>query len=294
MASKILYYTVLIPISLLPYPLLYLLSNLIYLVVYKVIGYRKKVVFNNLKTSFPEKNELELNSIMKKFYRHLCDVIVESIKGFTISEKQLRKRLVIRNSNLINEFAKNDQGVILVGGHINNWEICAQAVPLYSSHECVGIFKPLSNQFFNTKIVNSREKYGLVLAPMKQTRLMFNQNEIPRAIIFGSDQSPSNPSNAYWMNFLNQETGVLFGTEKYAKEYNWPVVYVRIFKMKRGYYEVEYELITDNPQLSSYGEITESFTKMIEKDILNTPQYWLWSHKRWKHKKPNNNSNTFQ
>jgi KDO2-lipid IV(A) lauroyltransferase len=259
-----------------------------------VIGYRKKVVFNNLKASFPKKSELELDSIMKKFYSHLCDVIVESIKGFTISEKQLRKRLIIRNPNLINELANNNQSVILVGGHINNWEICAQAVPFYSTHECVAIFKPLSNKFFNAKITNSREKYGLILAPMKETRLMFNQNEIPRAIIFGSDQSPSNPSNAYWMDFLNQETGVLFGTEKYAKEYNWPVVYVRIFKMKRGYYEVEYELITDNPQLSSHGEITESFTKMIEKDILSTPQYWLWSHKRWKHKKPKNNSKSFQ
>ena len=289
-----LYYIILIPISRLPYPFLYLLSDFAFIILYRIIGYRKKVVLNNLKNSFPKKTDIELKAIMNKFYRHLCDVILESLKGFTISEKQLRKRLIIRNPNLINEFSKNDQGVILVGRHINNWEICAQAVPLYSSHECVGIFKPLSNVFFNSKIINSREKYGLVLAPMKQTRLMFNENEIPRAIIFGSDQSPSNPGNAYWMNFLNQETGILYGAEKYAKEYNWPVVYVRIFKMKRGCYEVEYELITEKPQLSSYGEITESFTKMIESDILKHPQYWLWSHKRWKHKNPKNSTKSFK
>ena len=121
---------------------------------------------------------------------------------------------------------------------------------------------------------------------MSDTRNLFDEKKPLKAIIFGSDQSPSNPNNAYWMNFLNQETGVLFGAEKYAKEYNYPVVYVRVFKVKRGFYEVEYELIEENPKQTSYGQITESFTKMIEKDILLNPQYWLWSHRRWKHKKP--------
>ena len=144
----------------------------------------------------------------------------------------------------------------------------------------------VKNKFFNAKIVNSRCKYGLVLTPMKQTKETFDNTDSIKAIIFGSDQSPSNPKKAYWMKFLNQETGVLFGAEKYAKQYNWPVIYVRIFKSNRGHYEVEYELITETPQLTSYGQITESFTKKIENDIINTPQYWLWSHKRWKHKKP--------
>tara|TARA_Y100001968_G_scaffold107156_1_gene96888 strand:- start:867 stop:1646 length:780 start_codon:yes stop_codon:yes gene_type:complete len=254
--------------------------------IYKIIGYRKKVVFTNLRNSFPNKTDEQLKLIMRKFFRHLCDVIVESIKGFTVNEQQLRKRLVIRNPELLYKYHQNEQGVILVGGHINNWEICAQAVPLYSLHECVGIYKPLKNKFFNAKIVNSRCKYGLVLTPMKQTKETFDNTDSIKAIIFGSDQSPSNPKKAYWMKFLNQETGVLFGAEKYAKQYNWPVIYVRIFKSNRGHYEVEYELITETPQLTSYGQITESFTKKIENDIINNPQYWLWSHKRWKHKKP--------
>ena len=286
MGSKILYYFLLIPISRLPYPFLYLLSDFIYLMIYKIIGYRKKVVFTNLRNSFPNKTDEQLKLIMRKFFRHLCDVIVESIKGFTVNEQQLRKRLLIRNPELLYKYHQNEQGVILVGGHINNWEICAQAVPLYSLHECVGIYKPLKNKFFNAKIVNSRCKYGLVLTPMKQTKETFDNTDSIKAIIFGSDQSPSNPKKAYWMKFLNQETGVLFGAEKYAKQYNWPVIYVRIFKSNRGHYEVEYELITETPQLTSYGQITESFTKKIENDIINNPQYWLWSHKRWKHKKP--------
>ena len=286
MGSKILYYLILLPISRLPYFLLYLLSDFIFLILYRIIGYRKKVVFNNLKNSFPEKNKEELVAIMHKFFHHLCDVILESIKGFTVSEKQLKKRLVIRNPEVVNNFHAKNQGVILVGGHINNWEICAQAVPFYSLHQCVGIYKPLKNPFFNQKIIDSRCKYGLVLTPMKQTRETFDDTKTTKAIIFGSDQSPSNPNNAYWMKFLNQDTGVLFGAEKYAKEYNWPVVYVSIFKMKRGHYEVEYKLISDQPNATTYGEITEAFTKMIESDIVANPQYWLWSHKRWKHKNP--------
>ena len=290
MGSKLLYYFILIPISRLPYLFIYLLSDFVFLILFKIIGYRKKVVFQNLKNSFPTKNDRELNSIMSKFYHHLCDVILESLKGFTISEKQLRKRLIIRNSNLINEIALNNKGVILVGGHINNWEICAQGVSLYSNHKCVAIYKPLSNKFFNSKIINSRSKYGLLLTPMKEARELFENSISDKAIIFGSDQSPSNPKNAYWMKFLNQDTGVLFGAEKYAVEHDLPVVYVRIFKMKRGFYEVEYELVTNESSKSKHGEITEKFTKMIEADIVKNPEYWLWSHKRWKHKKPQKNN----
>ena len=135
-------------------------------------------------------------------------------------------------------------------------------------------------------MTQSRERYGLKMTVMKLTKSLFEDKSQLQAIIFGSDQSPSNPERAYWMNFLNQDTGVLFGVEKYAKEYNWPVIYVSIHKIKRGYYEVFYQLITDKPNDFSYGEITENFTKLIEKDIIKEPQYWLWGHRRWKHKKP--------
>ena len=286
MASKILFYLIILPISILPYPVIYLLSDTLYFVLYKLVGYRTEVVLKNIKNSFPEKDAKEHKVIMSQFYRHLCDLIVESIKGFTISEKQLRKRLIVTNPEVADQYANKGQGVIFVGGHINNWEICAQAVPFYSEHECIGIYKPLSNAFFDHKMKTTREKYGLRLASMKQTKKSFDKGGKPKAIIFGSDQSPSNPKRAYWLKFLNQDTGVLYGVEKYAKEYNWPVIYVTIYKTKRGHYEVEYKLITDTPLDTSYGEITTSFTKAIENDIIAHPQYWLWSHRRWKHKKP--------
>ena len=285
MITKIFYYILILPISLLPYPLLYLLSDIIFLIMYRVIGYRKEVVFTNLKNSFPNKSKQELKKIMSDFYRHLCDIIMESVKGFTISEKQLRKRLIIKNPEFSNYFADKGQSIIFVGGHYNNWEICAQAFAMYSNHKCIGIYKPLSNAFINEKIYTSRSKYGMHLISMKQTKKSFEEGAQAKAIVFGSDQNPANPKRAHWVQFLNQDTGVLFGVERYAKEYDWPVVFVSIRKAKRGYYEVEYSLVTDNPNEEPHGKITEDFTKRLEQDIINQPQYWLWSHKRWKHKR---------
>ncbi len=283
--TKFFYYLLILPLSLLPYPLLYLLSDIIFLIMYRVIGYRKEVVFTNLRNSFPNKSKHELKKIMSDFYRHLCDIIMESVKGFTISEKQLRKRLIIKNPEFSNYYADKGQSIIFVGGHYNNWEICAQAFALYSNHKCIGIYKPLSNALINDKIYTSRSKYGMHLISMKQTKKSFEYGDEPKAIVFGSDQNPANPKRAHWVQFLNQDTGVLFGVERYAKEYDWPVVFVSISKAKRGYYEVEYSLVTDNPNEEPHGKITEDFTKRLEQDIINQPQYWLWSHKRWKHKR---------
>ena len=285
MIAKIFYYILILPVSLLPYPLLYLLSDFVYFVMYRMVGYRKEVVFTNLKNSFPNKSEQELKKIMSDFYHHLCDIIMESIKGFTISENQLRKRLIIKNPEFSNYFADKGQSIIFVGGHYNNWEICAQAFALYSNHKCIGIYKPLSNTFINDKIYTSRSRYGMNLVSMKQTKKSFEEGSETKAIVFGSDQNPANPKRAHWVQFLNQDTGVLFGVEKYAKEYDWPVVFVSISKVKRGYYEVEYSLVTDKPKEEPHGKITEDFTERLEQDIINQPQYWLWSHKRWKHKR---------
>ena len=285
MITKFFYYLLILPISLLPYPLLYLISDVVFVLMYRVIGYRKEVVFTNLKNSFPNKSEKELKQIMSGFYKHLCDIILESIKGFTISEKQLRKRLVVKNPEFSNYFANKGQSIIFVGGHYNNWEICAQAFAMYSDHKCIGIYKPLSNAFINDKIHTSRSKYGMHLISMKQTKKSFEEGGKAKAIVFGSDQNPANPKRAHWVQFLNQDTGVLFGVERYAKEYDWPVVFVSISKVKRGHYEVEYSLITDTPTEQPHGKITEDFTKRLEQDIINQPQYWLWSHKRWKHKR---------
>ncbi len=285
MITRILYYTLVLPISLFPEKLLYLISDIIYIILYKIFKYRKQVVLTNLKNAFPKKSKKELLKIMDGFYHHLCDIIIETIKGFTISEGYLRRHFVIKNTELSSSFTDMGQNVIFVGGHYNNWELCGQAFGLYSKHKCIAIYKPLSNKFLNNTIYASRSKHGTDLVSMKQAKKSFEESNEAQAIAFVSDQNPSNPKNAYWVNFLNQETAVLFGAEKYAKEYNCAVIYVSISKEKRGHYEAKYSLITDQPNNQPYGKITEDFTKKLEKDIINQPQYWLWSHKRWKHKR---------
>jgi KDO2-lipid IV(A) lauroyltransferase len=285
MISRIFYYFFIIPISLLPHSFLYIISDVLYLLIFRILSYRKMIVFENLKNSFPKRSKDDLKSIMSKFYHHLCDLIVESLKGFTISENELKKRLIVRNPELVNTYAENGQSIILVGAHYNNWEIVAQTLGIYSKHKCIGIYKPLSNKFLNKKIYESRSKFGMGLVSMKESKSSFIDDGIPKAVIFGSDQNPSNPKKAYWLKFLNQDTGVLFGAEKYSKDNNWPVIYATINKIKRGFYEVVYSLVTNNPKDEPYGKITEDFTKLIENDIVNNPQYWLWSHKRWKHKR---------
>jgi KDO2-lipid IV(A) lauroyltransferase len=283
--NSLLYYLVIIPVSLLPFRLLYGLSDFLFILFYYVIGYRKKVVLANIQRSFPEKSHNEHLAISKKFYRHFCDLILESLKTFTISEKEVLKRVTCKNPEVINKYYDRQQSVIVAGGHYNNWEIFAVAVNALIKHKAIGIYKPLSNLYFDKKMRDTRSKYGLYMISTKIVKQVFEQEaDNLTAIIFAIDQSPSNPKSAHWMKFLHQDTAVLFGTEKYAKEYNYPVVYGRINKEKRGHYSFEFFDVTDQPASMAHGEITEKITQLLEKDIRHVPEYWLWSHRRWKHK----------
>ncbi|MAJ06547.1 MAG: lipid A biosynthesis acyltransferase [Crocinitomicaceae bacterium] len=282
----IFYYFFILPISYLPKYFLYFFSNLLYVFLARVLKYRKKIIHKNLKNSFPEKTENEIFEIRNNFYKHFCDLIVESFRGFSISIKSIEQKITIKNQDLLNDFAEKGQNIILIGGHYNNWEMTAQRMPLVFKHDLFAIYKPLKNKFFDRKMKSSREKFGLNMISMKETKAYFNnETDTPRAIIFGSDQSPSNSKKAYWTKFLNQDSAFLYGAEKYAKSFNWPVIYVSINKIKRGDYLVEYQLITQKPKEESYGEIIKKFAFLLESDIKNQPEYWLWTHNRWKKKK---------
>ena len=287
MASRLLYYLIVIPFSWLPFFILYGISDFLYFVVYKVFKYRRKVVYTNIFNSFPEKSEKEIKEIESKFYSHLCDLIVESIKVFTISKEEAQKRMVDRNIELVNKYKDQGRHVIMVGGHYGSWELFGITIGISLRYKAIALFAPLRNKFFNEKITKSRSRFGLEMLPINEIKERLNDlNDDLYTIIFGSDQSPNTAQRAYWMNFLNQETGVQFGTEKFAKEFNAVVIFANIYKMKRGHFEVAYELLCENPQDKPYGEITETHTRMLEKIIQNQPEYWLWSHKRWKHKRP--------
>lgn len=287
MLSALLYYLLIVPLSYLPFWVLYRLSDLTYFILYRLIGYRKAVVRNNLKGSFPEKSKAELRSIEARFYAHLCDLIVESIKAFSISEKAISRRMKHQNIELINAFYAQGKQVVMVGGHYGNWELYAISIGLELKYYPIALFTPLKNKFFNEKITGSRSKYGLAMLPITdiKRRLKEKSKEL-FAVIFAADQSPRKSQKAYWLQFLNRETGVQFGTEKFAVDYKAAVVFGNIYKIKRGHYEVRYELICENATQVPYGFITQQHTQKLEKIIREQPEYWLWSHKRWKHIRP--------
>lgn len=274
-------------ISILPFSLFYLLSDLLYLLIYKVVGYREKVVYENLKNSFPEKSHKELKEIEKKFFHYLCDLVLETLKTLTISKKEALRRCAF-NENAIAIFKQlNDEkkSCILVMGHFGNWEWAGSSFSLLNSQQLYVIYHPLSNKYFDKLMYNMRSRFGTKLYAMKDTmrEMIRNRHEI-NATAFIADQTPS-PEGAYWTTFLNQDTPVFWGTEKIAQKLNYPVLYATVNRKKRGYYEVNVEYLVKNPKDTNEGEISELHTRKLEKDIIAQPEIWLWSHRRWKYKR---------
>ena len=284
--SRLLFYLLIKPISYLPLSVLYSLSNLLYFLGYRVAGYRKKVVRTNLQNSFPNREHSEIVEIEKKFYHHFCDLIIESIRLFSISEEEALARCRVRNPQLLERFFEEGRSIIITAGHFNNWEWAAVTVNRQISHQFTGIYLPLANDFINEKFQTSRQRFGLELIKKKNVKKAFQQNADRRmAYLFATDQSPTTSKKVYWSQFLNQETAILFGTEKYAREYDYPVIFGHVIKLERGRYEMEFEVITESPRSTAPGEITERHTRILEADILAQPQFWLWTHRRWKRKR---------
>jgi KDO2-lipid IV(A) lauroyltransferase len=256
-------------------------------VFYYVVGYRKKVVRRNLTCSFPEKSAAEIRSIEIDFYRHFCDLVLESLKNFSVTADQLANRYEHHNTQILDELHSEGRSVILAGGHYGNWEMWALSAPVYFRHRLMAIYKRLSNPYFDQKMRETRGKFGLELVSTKETDewLRINREKL-FVSVFAIDQSPSNPRKAYWIQFLGQETGCLFGAEKYAKEYNLAIVFGHLKKISRGKYAIDYELVTKEPNSFEHGKLTEKMNALLETDIQKEPRYWLWTHKRWKHKRP--------
>lgn len=282
---RFVYYFVLKPLSLLPLPLLFVLSDFLYLIIYKLFRYRVGVVGQNLKTSFPQLSQKELSKIRNRFYHHLFDIVVESIKIFSITAEEAKSRFVVVNPEILDEFYAEGRSVIIVGGHYNNWEMLAVGVAHYFKHEPMAIYHPMRSKFLNDKMVASRGKFGLRMVARSETKSFFANLKKPTANIFGADQSPSMSKKVYWTRFLNQDTPVMFGPEKFGKENNYPVVFGAVSKVKRGYYRFDLTLLYDNPSTTAHGEITQAHTHLLEQQIIEAPEYWLWTHKRWKRKR---------
>lgn len=274
-------------ISLMPFWLLYRISDGMYILLYYIIGYRKKVVYKNLKKSFPDKTETEIKAIEKNFYKHLCDLMLEILKGLTISAKSASERCVMSTElqDIFKKYYEQKISVVGVMGHWGNWEWGSNAFSLLKQQQLYGIYHPLSNKYFDSMILRMRSRLGTKLIAMNDTykEMIRKRNEI-NVTTFIADQTPSG-ANAYWTTFLNQNTPILWGVEKIAKKMNMPVVFISVDKLKRGYYHMHAEVLTDEPRLLPDGQLTELHTKKLEKDIIYKPEIWLWSHRRWKHKR---------
>lgn len=284
--TQVLFYLFIKPLSRLPLAVLYRLSDALYLLLYYVLPYRKSVVLANIEKAFPEKTAQEKQSIAKKFYRHFCSLLMEVIRAFSIPGEELGRRTKILNPDLLSPFYEQGRDVIIVAGHYTNWEMLVAYVRPQIKHDTAVLYAPLSNKFIDQQIQESRSRFGLQLIPRKEVKPFFeSKNRLPTAFVFANDQSPSKSQTAYWTQFLNQDTAVQFGAEKYAKAYDCVVVFAHLRCVRRGYYEATFQLISEHPNEMPHGRITELHTQAVERNILEAPQYWLWTHKRWKLKR---------
>lgn len=277
-------------ISILPFRVLYFVSDGLYVLLYKIIGYRKEVVFTNLRNSFPEKSEQEISTIAKDYYKYLCDLFLETFKTLTCSKETMLRHCYFHaeTKELFDKLAAENKSIILVMGHLGNWEWSGNTVSLQLKQQLYVIYHPISSKYFDWLMYKMRTRFGTKLIAMKDTfrRMLENRNEL-NATAFIADQTPA-PENAYWTTFLNQDTPVFKGAEVIARKINYPIVYATVKRVKRGYYEIFAEILCEEPKLTKDGEISEMHTKKLERDIIAQPEVWLWSHRRWKHKRPNN------
>lgn len=285
----VLLYPILYLISILPFRVLYAFSDFLYLIIYRIFGYRKKVVLDNLKLVYPDKSKMELKRIMKLFYHHLCDMMVESIKSLTISADSMRAHFTFKNIEVIKELESKNRSIILMCAHYGSWEWIF-ILQTYVSHKGYAVYKKLSNPYFDKLFKRIRAKYNSHLITTKETipTLMRSKKNGELTISgFVSDQSPRIHKTHHWGNFMGIDVPVFTGAEMLAKKLDMSVVFFKVKRLKRGYYETTFELMAENPLEYPDYEITDDFLKRVEKQIHEAPQYYLWTHKRWKHRNKN-------
>ena len=271
-------------IASLPFKALYFASDILYFLL-RLSGYRRKVVLRNLRNSFPEKSEAEIKKICNDYYSYLCDLVLETLKTLRMTEAEHLERCKFVDHANLEELRRENQSFIIVMGHYGNWEWAGPCFALNNKHQLVVIYRPLANPYFEKMLTGMRTRHLLKITAVKNTlRDMVANRRNLTATALVADQTASR-KDAYWMTFLNQDTAVFTGPEKLAKKFNYPVVYMNVVRTGRGYYTIVAEMLFRHPSETSEGEITESFNRRLEKEIVRDPTIWLWSHKRWKHKR---------
>lgn len=282
----ILLYPILFLISILPFRLLYIFSDCVYILVYRIIGYRKKTVRENLALALPHLTEKERLVIEKKSYKHLCDMFLEMIKTMTISVKEIEKRFVLKNVDYYLEMEKQGKSIALMCGHYASYE-WSISINSRITFEGFAIYKRINNKYFDDLVKKIRSRFKAYLITTKETVPTIeanNEKGVKGLYGFASDQSPQVKSKTYWSKFMGIEVPVYTGAEMLAKKFDMNIMFMKIKKVKRGFYEMEFELLTDDAKSIPDYQITETFLRKVEQQILEAPEFYLWTHKRWKHR----------
>jgi KDO2-lipid IV(A) lauroyltransferase len=277
-------------VSLLPLPVLYFFSDMIiYPLVYYVAGYRLKVVRNNLRNSFPDLSDKELKRMERCFYRHFCDSFQEMIRVLSMTEKEATNRMHFVNPEVVTEFAAKKQGVLVVLGHYGNWEyqpFIFLHMMKAGNQQGYSVYRPLTSKAFDYIYYKIRTRFrGNVVTKEDtyRTIIQLRREGLPGVFGLVSDQSPSIANCHYWTTFLNQETSILTGPERMARQTGFAIVYADVEKLGRGHYQTTFILLSGNPKETAPDELTERYARLMERTILRDPAYWPWTHKRWKH-----------
>ena len=269
-----------------PFNILYLVSNVFRFLIYNLLGYRKHIVRQNIKLAYKDISKKKLKQIEKKFYTHFCDITLEAFKSLKMSENEMKKRFVFKNIEVLKQFEEKKQSVIVIIGHYSSWEWML-SLGYHLSLKGYGIYTPLMNKYFNKLVQKIRKKHNCFLISRYSAIETMKKKDADGELAFygfASDQSPKPKPKSYWREFLGVKVPVFMGAELIARELNFAIVYTRVNRIKRGYYEAEFELLTDNPKKTKKYEITNIFTKWLEKDIYKDPTQYLWTHNRFKHR----------
>ena len=280
------YYLIYGPIyllSILPLRFLYILADFIYVILYYLIGYRKKVVMKNLLTAFPEKTESERKSIAKRFYKNFVDTFIETIKLLSSDKTFLAKHVTIKNGELLQSLYERGQRVQVHMGHNFNWEYANAAFAMSTPYTFLGVYMPITNQNFDRMFRKLRSRFGTILIPatdMRKAMLPYRSELYLLGLV--ADQVPGDVQRAYWIDFFGKPAPFARGPERGARAGNISVVFAQIYKTRRGHYITEFSLGVDSPASMEEGELTRKYVHFLEEVIRKYPDMWLWSHRRWK------------
>jgi len=268
--------------SLIPFSLLYIKSNAIAFFLQHIVRYRKNVIDTNLKIAFPNKSSEERKTIRKSAYRNLSDIMVESFKAFTTHPEKIKEKYTIEKPAYIDQWFEEGRNVILVCGHIGNWEWATYTFPLYYDHKIIGLVNRIKNPFIDAYSFAKRTSTGSGVIRLQESRDAIFNSDTPVLLVYVADQNTTDTKNAIMADFFGVRTHCLHGAEKMAKRNNWPVIHLRSKRIKRGHYVLTPEIISENPRELEDGALTQKFMSRLEALIKEDPSMWLWSHKRWK------------